>query len=1197
MRVERIFLCLIGVLAGLSLLGSGCGGSSYDPGETTAEACQDGSDNDGDGQADCEDSDCAGFLFCAPVRENTAAACQDGSDNDGDGDVDCDDSECADLISCAPPTEQTVVDCQDGSDNDGDSQVDCADDDCGGFVFCSGGGEQDSDTCQNGVDDDEDELTDCADPGCAGFIFCAPVTESSPDACRDFVDNDGDGRIDCSDSDCQGYIFCAPDTEEDVDVCQNGIDDDHDGDTDCDDVGCAGFVFCAESSTAACQDTLDNDGDGQVDCADTDCLGYVFCFSTDETTAFGCQDGADNDGDGATDCDDPDCIGYVFCDPNSESSAAKCQDGSDNDNDGSVDCDDTDCQGFVFCQMDESTSAVCQDGADNDGDGSVDCDDTDCQGFVFCLSTETSAMTCQDGVDNDTDGQIDCDDIDCMGFVFCVAEETTSVTCQDGADNDGDGQVDCADTDCQGFVFCQSLENTVGACQDGADNDGDGQVDCVDADCQGYVFCLSTETTAGACQDGADNDSDGAVDCDDTDCQGFVFCFGAGEESSFDACQDGTDNDSDGDLDCDDPGCWLWGFCQHYQGYPVVDAWTETFDGIERPPLPWAEARAVCENLGGRLPTVTELWRNNASSGTGDLSDTAASNWLWTEIRDYRAGNRELVRLSDGTISYAAEATAYRFRCVWPNSDGLGFDAERCHGDPGDPCFAFDRVWNVDSQDRAPIDYVAAAHECSLLGGSIPAPPEWGRLIHAGLPNGTDQWNWASQAMYWYPNNYGKALVKWTDSQAENWHYINGACPGGCTAWGALSLGSDDRRFRCIGLAEPAAYSVPNPTCNGTCQQFDARRSTVIADDTDRVAVRMAAAVDDCRSVGADLPNMADAVELIQLGWAGGSSAWNWLTDSMYWWSGNYGYAVLRWSGDSNAHFYYVSGTATVVVSTENHEYRCIWHSQGPGLPACAADEIVEWDGSAFVCAAGADGDSNNNAYVVEVPDEFGNAWDGIQRNVATWADALATCESLGGRLPYANELYAVRASNNPHTPIGDINSTSYLWTMTSTYAAGNRTTVRISDGGATHYGEATTLYYRCIWPALHGDVLAANNCYGPPGDGCFSTADGLTTDKYDRVALPVAAAINECAQAGGYLPDQRQAIKLLHDGLPNGSDAWLWLANVVYWYSNNYGHSIFKWSGVGPADWEYNNPAGYGSLAWPSDYRPFRCVYDTVLR
>jgi YVTN family beta-propeller protein len=65
----------------------------------TPEICDDGVDNDGDGDVDCADSDCAGDPAC-PEPE----ICDDGVDNDGDGDVDCDDSDCDGDPACEEVT-------------------------------------------------------------------------------------------------------------------------------------------------------------------------------------------------------------------------------------------------------------------------------------------------------------------------------------------------------------------------------------------------------------------------------------------------------------------------------------------------------------------------------------------------------------------------------------------------------------------------------------------------------------------------------------------------------------------------------------------------------------------------------------------------------------------------------------------------------------------------------------------------------------------------------------------------------------------------------------------------------------------------------------------------------------------------------------------------------------------------------------
>jgi len=107
-------------ITGLLLAATACG-------KPKTEDCTNGSDDDGDGAADCADSECAADASCTTADE----VCDDGDDNDGDGDVDCDDSDCNGDPACdtAPSSE---TDCADQVDNDEDGDVDCADSDCAG---------------------------------------------------------------------------------------------------------------------------------------------------------------------------------------------------------------------------------------------------------------------------------------------------------------------------------------------------------------------------------------------------------------------------------------------------------------------------------------------------------------------------------------------------------------------------------------------------------------------------------------------------------------------------------------------------------------------------------------------------------------------------------------------------------------------------------------------------------------------------------------------------------------------------------------------------------------------------------------------------------------------------------------------------------------------------------------------------------
>ncbi|MEM7230940.1 MAG: hypothetical protein AAF517_02120, partial [Planctomycetota bacterium] len=102
------------------------------------EICSDGVDNDGDGDIDCADSQCASFFACGDE------VCDDLIDNDADGHTDCGDSDCDADPYCANARPEF---CGDRQDNDRDGLVDCEDLDCTMSPFCIGG-----EICDDGID-------------------------------------------------------------------------------------------------------------------------------------------------------------------------------------------------------------------------------------------------------------------------------------------------------------------------------------------------------------------------------------------------------------------------------------------------------------------------------------------------------------------------------------------------------------------------------------------------------------------------------------------------------------------------------------------------------------------------------------------------------------------------------------------------------------------------------------------------------------------------------------------------------------------------------------------------------------------------------------------------------------------------------------------------------------------------------------
>lgn len=182
------------------------------------EVCDDGEDNDFDGDEDCEDSDCSDAEACQPPPE----ICDDAIDNDEDGDTDCDDSDCtADLVACPVASDEV---CDDGIDNDFDGDTDCDDDDCDLSGICE-------EICDDEFDNDSDGALDCLDSDCAGDRAC-PATcgdgrvdpgeqcddglanGSEPDTCRTgcLLPRCGDGVVD-SDEECDtGAELGSPST-------------------------------------------------------------------------------------------------------------------------------------------------------------------------------------------------------------------------------------------------------------------------------------------------------------------------------------------------------------------------------------------------------------------------------------------------------------------------------------------------------------------------------------------------------------------------------------------------------------------------------------------------------------------------------------------------------------------------------------------------------------------------------------------------------------------------------------------------------------------------------------------------------------------------------------------------------------------------------------------------------------------------
>ena len=356
----------------------------------------------------------------------------------------------------------------------------------------------------------------------------------------------------------------------------------------------------------------------------------------------------------------------------------------------------------------------------------------------------------------------------------------------------------------------------------------------------------------------------------------------------------------------------------HHKAYieEFVDPWGLVWDSSPRGEETYITALEMCEKMGARLPTVTELHRNIFSNNESLLANGTNTEKLWST--SVSARNTVLtMSLAKGATDETAATSKMRFRCVWDAEPRpFTFSGANCHGKPNeDGCVTLKVgkiTYTVDRYDRYKQDWFAASEECRQLGARLPYMGEFGALVRAGWPNGSNEKIWTEA----YRANVAVGL-SWSGTD-KSWVYTSNK-PAYYEMTGA-------HPFRCISEQVALVHDLPVFPQPKAEDAFEVNPLLRI-DKTPRKAANYWTATLDCMKDGGHIVRVDEFSAAVKAGFVKPSNdtgtTWYMTGTSV----GGFKIARVRWGTSAKDYRVHYAGSDrdTLAVTSTTYGYYCAY--------------------------------------------------------------------------------------------------------------------------------------------------------------------------------------------------------------------------------------------------------------------------------